>query len=705
MIKHRALLANAVCVLYNKKPTFSPYYAMRCFTNNITNPPNKLKPNYGLHIHQLRLIGGEESTTKISIYEETTNTVHTLRKELDSINWFSGDAQLLSNYKSSVDQILNDLLRIKTSIHMRYSYLPPATGPIQQSIFDFRGMFLTIRSTMEVAIEAIRNQRDKIEKHSRMMHVLSNLTQMGTILTEEREKAVETYRKHQPGTVPVSVIAYPFSDSIDINKYEMFKKLDAVDYFEEIGQQFAPMMRLFLSLMVSVTASHNASLGYHPLFRRGIFYASNLYYLLNSRQAAQKTNEFMATLTTKAGKDLWTMPDTNKLVRTLSFLSMPDIEISATFTIPFRKESAKETSQRELKEQDREVTTELRQKQNVDATVPLSELIGESSMEELDYYNNQIPKIVNSGAENARNDIHIRLISANPLPSPTTEASLKLHRDYPSLTAIRRYGKIMVDFITGQSHSKQNRPGFIFHIHGGGFIALSSFAHECYLRPWAIDTQLPIFSVDYSKTPDYHYPVQLEECYQAYKWILENGEAMGINTEKIVFAGDSAGGNLALAVLIRVIKEGLQKPDAIVLTYPATYLQFSASPARVVSLLDPLLNFKLLELCGLEYYLNPNSMSVKNNAQRNALISPCVVPEQILKQFPRMYLNVGALDPLFDDSIYLAKRMEEANGPESVRLEIYDSLAHGYLNLIDFIPEVKTCSKRISEWINNVTSS
>lgn len=172
--------------------------------------------------------------------------------------------------------------------------------------------------------------------------------------------------------------------------------------------------------------------------------------------------------------------------------------------------------------------------------------------------------------------------------------------------------------------------------------------------------------------------------------------------KKIVFAGDSAGGNLALAVMIRAIKEGLPRPNAIVLTYPATYLQFSASPARVVSLLDPLLNFKLLELCGLEYYLNPQCMHARNNAQRNAFISPCIVPDEILKKFPKMYVNVGALDPLFDDSVYLAKRMEAVNGPESVRLEVYDSLGHGYLNLIDFIPEVKKCSKRISDWINKV---
>lgn len=529
MLKQRAVRASLSTIL-KCKPISSFHLSLSNYKYRYYSDKTK---TFGLCIHHSETSEPNNVIEKSdSLITETTNTVQTLQNEINNIDWYN-DKELISTYKLSVDQIHQDLIKINSSLRHRYSFLPPIEGAIQNFSFDFRGLLLTIRYTMDNAITSIRNKIDKIEKHTRMMHVLRALTQMGTILVEERQRAVDNCVKRHPEIDIRNAVSFPYSDSIDIHEYEQFKTLNASDYFEEIGQQFAPMMRLFLGLMVSVTASHNASLGYHPLFRRGIFYASNLYYLLNAREAAQKTNEFMATLTTSAGKDLWTMPDTNKFVRTLSFLSMPDIEISATFSIPFHVDPTTSLqTQQQLKEQDQHVSEHLKKKP-VDATEPNAEMIGESTLDEVDYYNNQIVKLIAS-SENVKKEIQIRIISANPLPE--SEKSNELKRDYPSLTTIRHTfsntRKQIKDLLTWTSSNKQNRPGFIFHVHGGGFIALSSFAHECYLRPWAIETQLPIFSVDYSKTPDYHYPVQLEECYQAYQWILENGQALGIDTQK-----------------------------------------------------------------------------------------------------------------------------------------------------------------------------
>lgn len=234
---------------------------------------------------------------------------------------------------------------------------------------------------------------------------------------------------------------------------------------------------------------------------------------------------------------------------------------------------------------------------------------------------------------------------------------------------------------------------------------MSSFSHESYLRKWAIKTNLSVISVDYTKTPEQQYPVQLEECYQAYKWILKNGkDHLNINLDKIILAGDSAGGNLALALVLRAIKEGVRLPDAMVLSYPSAYLHFSPSPSRIMSLMDPLLNFKLLEICGLEYYMNPNAIDVKNNALRNPFISPAIAPDELLKLFPRTMISIGALDPLFDDSIYLAKRMEQVKGCSHVKLSIYNSLGHGYLNLINFVPEANMANSHICDWINSIVN-
>lgn len=123
------------------------------------------------------------------------------------------------------------------------------------------------------------------------------------------------------------------SDTLNIDEIEELKRIDPSEYFVSIGKQYAPMMRKLLSLMVTATAAHGASMQFSPLFRKGIFYASNLFYLLNGKAAADKAAHFMSNLTVEAGKALWTMPETNELFRKASFMTYPDIELSAVFKV------------------------------------------------------------------------------------------------------------------------------------------------------------------------------------------------------------------------------------------------------------------------------------------------------------------------------------------------------------------------------------
>jgi len=331
-----------------------------------------------------------------------------------------------------------------------------------------------------------------------------------------------------------------------------------------------------------------------------------------------------------------------------------------------------------------------------------TENIGECSEEEFAFYSEEIPRILSAlTEEEVSKEIQLRIISDSPLSSK--DSTFKLKYDYPHIGKLHKAFHSTLHFRTS---SKAMEPrGLIFHCHGGGYMAMSSFSHETYLRYWAKKTQLPIISVDYSKTPDYHYPVQLEECYQAYLWVLANAESeFGISLDKIIFAGDSAGGNLVLALLFKAIENKIRLPDGVVLAYPATLLNFSPSPARIMSALDPLLNYRLLTLCGMQYYLTKEHIHVKNNAARNPFISPAMTPKSYLSQLPRTYISVGALDPLFDDSIYMAKRIEETNGRPFIKLEVFDSLGHGYLNLFDLVPESKLASERICDWIQLVCS-
>jgi len=98
-------------------------------------------------------------------------------------------------------------------------------------------------------------------------------------------------------------------------------------------------------------------------------------------------------------------------------------------------------------------------------------------------------------------------------------------------------------------------PTLVVHVHGGGFVAMTSFSHAVYTRRWARDTGtagpaapgqrlspsswaatrlawpapagVPILSVDYTLAPDAQFPTQIDECYQVYRWALRNALRLG----------------------------------------------------------------------------------------------------------------------------------------------------------------------------------
>ncbi|XP_039104951.1 hormone-sensitive lipase [Hyaena hyaena] len=141
----------------------------------------------------------------------------------------------------------------------------------------------------------------------------------------------------------------------------------------------------------------------------------------------------------------------------------------------------------------------------------------------------------------------------------------------------------------------------VVHIHGGGFVAQTSKSHEPYLKSWAQELGTPILSIDYSLAPEAPFPRALEECFYAYCWAVKHCALLGSTGERICLAGDSAGGNLCFTVSLRAAAYGVRVPDGIMAAYPATMLQSTASPSRLLSLMDPLLPLSVLTKCVSAY--------------------------------------------------------------------------------------------------------
>lgn len=125
----------------------------------------------------------------------------------------------------------------------------------------------------------------------------------------------------------------------------------------------------------------------------------------------------------------------------------------------------------------------------------------------------------------------------------------------------------------------------VLDIPGGGFVAMDPRNHDDKLLGWTGKTGLPVLSLDYKKAPEYPYPYALNECYDVYHTLVaSHGRCIGLSGEhvpKIVVSGDSAGGNLAVGMVLMILQSGstdtrrwqgereLPPPTGVVLIYPA----------------------------------------------------------------------------------------------------------------------------------------
>ncbi|CAD8210369.1 unnamed protein product [Paramecium octaurelia] len=240
-------------------------------------------------------------------------------------------------------------------------------------------------------------------------------------------------------------------------------------------------------------------------------------------------------------------------------------------------------------------------------------------------------------------------------------------------------------FFVKQNNTIEDK--IIIHIHGGGFISQSSSSHQCYTREWSINLNVPIFSIDYSLAPKYPYPIPLDDCWQAYNWILNYSEkTFGIVPNKIIVTGDSAGGNLATALVGLTIKYKLQIPNGLILNYPAVDIRFQYTPSYLKSINDKILSHTILGICIESYSAHPDSQ-----LGIDPFMSPLLLSYDILKQFPPTRLFCGDQDPLYDQVFRLAQRLQVVQ--RDVKITTYENLSHGYLNYntIKGMSEIKQC--------------
>lgn len=127
------------------------------------------------------------------------------------------------------------------------------------------------------------------------------------------------------------------------------------------------------------------------------------------------------------------------------------------------------------------------------------------------------------------------------------------------------------------------KDGLILYLHGSAYAVCSSRTHRGLTSRLSAETGLPVFSVDYRLSPSHRYPAAPEDVHEAWDWLI----AQGHDPARIVLAGDSAGGHLALTLALELARGREPLPAALVTMSPVIDLSLQAAAVRDRIEVDP----------------------------------------------------------------------------------------------------------------------
>jgi acetyl esterase/lipase len=229
----------------------------------------------------------------------------------------------------------------------------------------------------------------------------------------------------------------------------------------------------------------------------------------------------------------------------------------------------------------------------------------------------------------------------------------------------------------------------ILYMHGGSWISGSPAGYRAFLSRVSQATGAVVLAVDYRLAPEYKFPAGLKDCIQAYQWMRQNSPDDRGPLLSAYLMGDSAGGNLALATLLKINGAKLPMPAAVVALSPAT--DFTGGSPSLVSRasVDPIINPQILPAL-IPIYLSPNTNPTDPYA------SPLFGD---YNGMPPLLLQVGDAEVLLDDSTRLAKHASEQGC--DVTLEVWDGMPHVFQGFAPFLPEASEAIANIGEFIRH----
>jgi acetyl esterase len=284
----------------------------------------------------------------------------------------------------------------------------------------------------------------------------------------------------------------------------------------------------------------------------------------------------------------------------------------------------------------------------------------------LDFLNNSGQKEIEQlTAEEARQLLStLQQFGEQPLPAADIE-----DRTIPcgQLALSAAKGQALPIRIIRPPGNRQRLPA-VLYFHGGGWVLGAKEDFDRAVREIAVGSGAAVVFVEYSRAPEAKFPIAVEECYAAAKYIAENGAALNLDAARLAVAGDSAGGNLSAVVAQLAKQRGGPAIALQVLINPATDATSDTPSVRDFAE-GYFLTLEAMKWFGRQYFKDPAE-------PRDPKASPLLATLDELRGLPPAVVITSEFDPLRDQGEAYARKLSEAG--VAVAAVRYLGTIHGF---------------------------
>ncbi|HEY9049335.1 MAG TPA: alpha/beta hydrolase [Ohtaekwangia sp.] len=228
---------------------------------------------------------------------------------------------------------------------------------------------------------------------------------------------------------------------------------------------------------------------------------------------------------------------------------------------------------------------------------------------------------------------------------------------------------------------KSKLPVFIF-IHGGGWILGDYPTHKRMVRDLVVLSGYAAVFVNYTPSPEAHFPKAINEIYAATKWVAEHGDQINVDGKKLAVVGNSVGGNMAAVTALMAKEKKGPEIKLQILLWPVTDATFSQASYETYGK-DRFLTTSIMKWMWDQYTTNP--------AERKQIYaSPLQATVEQLKGLPPALIQVAENDILRDEGEAYGRKLDEAG--VTVTTVRYNGMIHdfGLLNVLAELPTTKS---------------